>query len=51
MEKLKRFIICTKQDDEEIELINEFGFFRFEYEVKRKVEILGKGYYYKAYYL
>lgn len=51
MEKLKRYIICIKQDDKEIELIDEFGFFRFEYEAKRKIELLGKEYYSKVYYL
>lgn len=51
MEKLKRFIICIKHEDKEVELINEFGFFRFEYEAKRKAEILGKEYYIKIYYL
>lgn len=48
---LERYIICTEKDGVEIELINEYGFFRFEEDAKRKAFLLGDEYYHKVYYL
>ena len=42
--KLERYILCKEIDGEEVQLINEYGYFRYEHEAKRKAALMGNIY-------
>lgn len=45
--KIERYILCKEVNGEEIELINEYGYFRWDHEAKRKAELVGDDIYIK----